>query len=34
MDDVPLRMLCFARLDCKAEAGDEEKEEELMERRP
>jgi hypothetical protein len=34
MDDVPLRMLCFARLDCKAEAGDEEEEEQLMERRP
>jgi hypothetical protein len=33
-DDVPLRMLCFARLDCKAEAGDEEEEEQLMERRP
>jgi hypothetical protein len=24
MDDVPLRMLCFARLDCKAEAAEEE----------
>ncbi len=33
MDDVPLRMLCFARLDCKAEAGEEE-EEQLVERRP
>ncbi len=33
IDDVPLRMLCFARLDCKAEAGEEE-EEQLVERRP
>jgi hypothetical protein len=33
MDDVPLRMLCFARLDCKAEAGEEE-EEQLVQRRP
>ncbi len=34
MDDVPLRMLCFAKLDCKAEAGGEEQEEQLVERRP
>jgi hypothetical protein len=34
MDDVSLRMLCFARLDCKAEAGEEEEEKQLVERRP